>query len=91
MIGVDNICWASDFPHSVGDWPWSKETRARQFAGVPEEERKRIQALNIAAQLHVITAQEKEELAKRPADHLPAEVPTRGSRRIEADPVGVSR
>jgi predicted TIM-barrel fold metal-dependent hydrolase len=91
MIGVNNICWASDFPHSVGDWPWSVETRARQFAGVPDEERKRIQALNIAAQLHVITAQEKEELAKRPVDTFPAEVPARGSRRIGAEPVGAGR
>jgi predicted TIM-barrel fold metal-dependent hydrolase len=91
MIGVDNICWASDFPHSVGDWPWSIETRARQFAGVPDAERKRIQALNIATQLRVITPQEKQALLANPVDALPVQVPARGSRRIEADPVGAGR
>src|SRR5487761_653473 len=37
-IGIDNICWANDFPHSVGDWPWSAEVRARHCAlgGAPD-------------------------------------------------------
>jgi len=62
-IGIDNICWANDFPHSVGDWPWSNEVRARQFNGLPIDEVRKIQGLNIAAQLGVITPAEKAELA----------------------------
>ena len=23
-IGINNVCWANDFPHSVSDWPWSR-------------------------------------------------------------------
>jgi predicted TIM-barrel fold metal-dependent hydrolase len=85
-IGVNNICWASDFPHAVSDWPLSRETRARQFTGVPDDERKRIQALNIATQLHVITPQEREEQARRPlVDPLPPEVAPRGYRRLSED------
>lgn len=81
-IGVDNICWASDFPHSVGDWPWSRETRARQFDGLPVGERRRIEALNIVAQLRVITPDEKEKLAGVPrTEPRIAQVPFRGERR----------
>lgn len=82
-IGVDNICWANDFPHSVGDWPWSRDVRARQFAGVPEDEVRRMQALNIAGQLGVISPAEKEELSRRPLKApLEAAPPGRGERRI---------
>jgi predicted TIM-barrel fold metal-dependent hydrolase len=80
---IDNICWASDFPHSVGDWPYSGETAARQFRGVPDYERRKIQALNITEWLRVITPQEKEEMARQPVmDKAPAELLARGSRRI---------
>jgi predicted TIM-barrel fold metal-dependent hydrolase len=81
MIGVDNICWASDFPHSVGDWPWSREVLARSMAGVPDDERRRIQALNIAAQLRVIDPAEKDRLAVEPLTPLQSGVPARGERR----------
>ena len=82
-IGVDNICWASDFPHSVCDWPWSREVVARMMKGVPEDERRRIQALNILTQLRVITPDQKEEMAASgltTAD--PETVPQRGERRL---------
>lgn len=82
VIGVDNICWASDFPHSVGDWPWSREVLARSLAGVPDDERRRIQALNIAAQLRVIDPADKDRLAAEPLRPLPTDVPARGERRI---------
>lgn len=81
-IGIDNICWASDFPHSVGDWPWSREVVARQMADVPSEDRRRIHALNVLVQFGVITADEREVLAKEPVVPDPLEVPARGARRI---------
>jgi uncharacterized protein len=82
MIGVDNICWASDFPHSVSDWPYSREALARMMEGVPDDERRKIQALNIAAQLKVVPEDKKDELAKKALTPDPKDVPARGERRI---------
>jgi predicted TIM-barrel fold metal-dependent hydrolase len=85
QIGIDCLCWASDFPHSVSDWPWSRETRARQFAGLPNDEVRRIQALNIACQLRVITPAERDKLAASPlSEPLSRDVPSRGDRRMTA-------
>jgi predicted TIM-barrel fold metal-dependent hydrolase len=70
-IGVDNICWASDFPHAVGDWPYSRETRERQLKDVPDDERRKIEGLNIAAQLRVITAEQKHDESLLPRDEVP--------------------
>ena len=81
-IGIDMLCWASDFPHTVSDWPWSAETRERQFAEVPDDDRRRIEALNIAAQLGVITPEEKACLVLEPRKPSSLEhVPPRGERR----------
>ena len=33
-IGVDNMLWGSDFPHSESTWPQSKQFLDRIFAGV---------------------------------------------------------
>ena len=33
-IGVGNLMWAWDFPHSDSTWPHSREAIARDFAGV---------------------------------------------------------
>jgi predicted TIM-barrel fold metal-dependent hydrolase len=49
-IGVDNMLWGSDFPHSESTWPQSKQFLDRIFAGVPEEDRRKITCEN-AAQL----------------------------------------
>ena len=38
-IGVDKIMWSTDFPHDPSDWPNTKATIERNFAGVPEDER----------------------------------------------------
>lgn len=81
-IGIDNICWASDFPHSVSDWPFSRETRERQFKGVPDQDRRKMEALNIAAQLGLITKEEKEAQSLEPITSTATDdVPPRGSRR----------
>jgi predicted TIM-barrel fold metal-dependent hydrolase len=39
-IGVENILWGSDFPHSASDWPESREQIDTVFDGVPEDERR---------------------------------------------------
>jgi predicted TIM-barrel fold metal-dependent hydrolase len=49
-IGVDNMFWGSDFPYSESTWPQSKQFLDRIFAGVPEEDRRKI-TCESAAQL----------------------------------------
>ncbi len=49
FIGVDNLMWASDFPHSDSTWPRSREVIARDFAGVPEAETHKVTAENCSA------------------------------------------
>ena len=47
-IGVDTMLWGSDFPHAESTWPRSKEYLDRIFAGVPEEDRRKITSDNAA-------------------------------------------
>ena len=49
FIGVKNLMWASDFPHSDSTWPNSREVIERDFEGVPEDERRLMTADNVAA------------------------------------------
>ena len=82
-IGIDNICWATDTPHPVGDWPYSAEVAARQFRGIPDEERRKIQSLNTLEWIGVLSRAQKNELAKKPViDRTPAELAARGERRM---------
>ncbi len=37
-IGIDNITWECDYPHSASTWPDSPESLAEHFVGVPDEE-----------------------------------------------------
>jgi predicted TIM-barrel fold metal-dependent hydrolase len=39
FTGVEPLLWASDYPHPEGTWPHTKETLARIFGHVPDEER----------------------------------------------------
>jgi predicted TIM-barrel fold metal-dependent hydrolase len=39
-IGIENIMWESDYPHSTSTYPESWEFVNRTLAGVPEEDRK---------------------------------------------------
>lgn len=83
LIGVDNICWASDFPHSVGDWPYSREVRERMFRGVPDYERRKIEALNVACQLGIISKAEKERQGHLPrSEPALAHIPQRWASRM---------
>jgi predicted TIM-barrel fold metal-dependent hydrolase len=48
-IGVDNILWSSDFPHSATFWPHSRDKIAKDFRGVSEDDREKILYQNTAA------------------------------------------
>jgi predicted TIM-barrel fold metal-dependent hydrolase len=41
-IGVENILWSSDFPHSATFWPHSREKISLDFVGVGEEDKQKI-------------------------------------------------
>ncbi len=42
QVGIGNMMWSSDYPHTVSTWPHSQEVIARDFAGVSPEETRRI-------------------------------------------------
>jgi predicted TIM-barrel fold metal-dependent hydrolase len=50
-IGVDNIMWSSDYPHTASTWPHSRDIIARDFKDVSEVEKRKIVREN-AAQLY---------------------------------------
>src|SRR6266481_4867703 len=47
-IGVDNMLWGSDFPHAESTWPKSRDFLARIFAGVPEQDLRKVTSENAA-------------------------------------------
>jgi predicted TIM-barrel fold metal-dependent hydrolase len=47
-IGVSQMLWSSDYPHSGADWPNSWTTIEDHFAGVPDDEKHAILAGNAA-------------------------------------------
>ena len=42
IIGVDNIMWGSDFPHTESTWPNSRAVLGKVLEGVPEDEQRSI-------------------------------------------------
>ena len=42
LIGMDNIMWESDYPHSTSTYPESWEFVDRTLAGVPEDEKNKL-------------------------------------------------
>jgi predicted TIM-barrel fold metal-dependent hydrolase len=42
LVGIENIMWESDFPHSTSTFPESREFVERTLKGVPENERKQL-------------------------------------------------
>jgi predicted TIM-barrel fold metal-dependent hydrolase len=42
VIGVSNMLWGNDFPHAESTWTQLREFLDRIFAGVPEEDRRKI-------------------------------------------------
>ena len=41
-IGLERMLWSTNFPQSTSTWPESRNTIARVFDGVPEDERKQV-------------------------------------------------
>ena len=52
-VGVDKIMWGNDFPHSAGDWPNSRRIIGDLFSAVPEDEKNKILASNVADYFHL--------------------------------------
>jgi predicted TIM-barrel fold metal-dependent hydrolase len=48
LLGVDRLMWGSDYPHTEGTFPYSREQIAKDFAGIPEEETRKMVADNAA-------------------------------------------
>ena len=52
LIGVDALMWGSDYPHTEATFPRSRQILERILEGVPEEEQRRITAVNAARLYH---------------------------------------
>ena len=51
-IGVGNITWECDYPHSDSNWPGSRKRAAEMLQSVPDDEVHRIVELNARELLH---------------------------------------
>jgi predicted TIM-barrel fold metal-dependent hydrolase len=49
QVGIDNIMWSSDYPHTASTWPHSQDIIARDFKGVPDAEKWKIVRENVIA------------------------------------------
>ncbi len=47
QVGIENMMWSSDYPHTVSTWRHSQEIIARDFAGAPEDEQRTIVRANV--------------------------------------------
>jgi predicted TIM-barrel fold metal-dependent hydrolase len=52
IIGVDNMMWGSDYPHSESTFPQSRQILAQILAGVPEDDYAKIVGGNTARLYH---------------------------------------
>src|SRR5262252_9182856 len=52
IIGVDNMMWGSDYPHSESTFPQSRQILAQILAGVAEDEQAKIAGGNTARTYH---------------------------------------
>jgi predicted TIM-barrel fold metal-dependent hydrolase len=55
LIGVDNLMWGSDYPHTEATFPRSQQILGRILAGVPAPEREKITCSNVARLYHFDT------------------------------------
>jgi Amidohydrolase len=46
VIGVDNMMWGSDYPHSESTFPQSRQILSEILAGVPEDQQAQIVGFN---------------------------------------------
>ena len=49
QIGIDNIMWSSDYPHTASTWPHSQDIIARDFKAAPDAEKWKIVRENVIA------------------------------------------
>jgi predicted TIM-barrel fold metal-dependent hydrolase len=47
QVGIDNIMWSSDYPHTASTWPHSQAVIDRDFKDVPAEEKWQIVRENV--------------------------------------------
>ena len=47
-IGIGNMLWSTNFPQATSTWPESKQTIARCFDGIPDNERRQVLVDNAA-------------------------------------------
>ncbi len=47
-IGIDNMCWGTDFPHPEGTWPNTHEWLVKTFFDIPIDETRQMLGLNAA-------------------------------------------
>jgi predicted TIM-barrel fold metal-dependent hydrolase len=55
LIGVDNLMWGSDYPHTEATFPRSQQILERILAGIPGPEREKITCSNVARLYHFDT------------------------------------
>jgi len=48
FMGVDNLMWSSDYPHTDSTWPRSRQSIAHDFEGVSDEDRIKMTCTNAA-------------------------------------------
>jgi predicted TIM-barrel fold metal-dependent hydrolase len=53
LVGIDNISWECDYPHSDSSWPQSPEALVKHFDGVSDEDINKITHLNAMRRFHV--------------------------------------
>jgi hypothetical protein len=79
LIGIDNITWECDYPHSDSTWPEAPEKLWPSLAGVPEDE------------IHKITwGNAVRHFRYDPFQHIPKEQCTVGALRARAKHVDLS-
>jgi predicted TIM-barrel fold metal-dependent hydrolase len=79
LIGVDNITWECDYPHSDSTWPKAPETLWASLAGVPDED------------IHKITWKNTTRLFQYdPFAHIPKERCTVAALRAQAKDVDLT-
>ena len=52
MIGVENLMWGSDYPHTEATFPRSQQILERILQGVSAEEKQQITSSNVAHLYH---------------------------------------
>ena len=55
MIGVDNLMWGSDYPHTDSTWPCSNDVLDELFEDVSTEDREKITRTNVEKLYGVVT------------------------------------